>query len=237
MCYQARHVENVLRLTVASRSGSRALSFPVRHAWNGGWAGRDQRSVREHVAELAALGVPAPTVTPIWFPLSNHLVTTASSIQVTTAETSGEVEYALLFGAGEVFVTVASDHSDRGFERHGIQASKQLCPNLLAPVAWPLAECEDHWDALELRCWITSGGERRLYQEAALSALVSAAEWRQILAREGLEREGLVFLSGTPGTIGGLAFGDAYDLELRDPLLGRSISHSYSVEVLGPGHQ
>ena len=230
-------MDNRLRLTIASHDGTQPLDFDVQRAWNGGWAGRDLESVRAHVEEMREHGIPAPTVTPIWFPLANHLVTTSGHIQVTTAETSGEIEYALLVRDGHVYVTVASDHSDRGLERHGVQASKQLCPNVLAPVVWPLHECEDHWDELLLRCWITLGTERRLYQEAALAELISARGWLAAIDREGIAAEGLVFLSGTPGTIGGLAFGDAYDLELRDPVLGRSISHSYTVEALGPGHQ
>jgi hypothetical protein len=226
-----------VQLTVTSALGSRPLEFDVSAVWNGGWAGRDQAEVRAHVAELAAHGVPAPAVTPIWFPLSTNLATTAGRVQVISGESSGEVEYALLFAPEEVLVTVASDHSDRGFERYSIQASKQLYPNVIAPDAWPLSECEDHWDSLQLRCWITGAGSRRLYQEAALSSLIGAREWIRVLEREGIARPGLVFLSGTPGTVGGLAYGDAYELELADPVRGRAIRHSYTVEVLGPGHQ
>jgi hypothetical protein len=230
-------LDNRLRLTVVSTKGLRPLQFDAVRAWNGGWAGRDQHALQEHVAEMAALGVPAPKVTPIWFPLSNNLVTTADRIQVLGELTSGEVEYALLFARDAVFVTVASDHSDRGFEKHSVQASKQLYPNVIAPEVWPLADCQEHWDELVLRCWVTVKDERRLYQEAKLSTLISADAWIQRLRDEGLAREGVVFLSGTPATIGGLLYADAYEIELQDPVLRRSIRHAYEVEVLGAGHQ
>jgi hypothetical protein len=230
-------LENRLQLTVVSMDGRRPLEFDAVRAWNGGWAGRDQESVREHIAEMAALGIPAPTVTPIWFPLSNNLVTTSDRIQVLGVESSGEIEYALLLAGHDVFVTVASDHSDRGFEKYSVQASKQLYPNVIGAEVWPLGECRGHWDQLILRCWVTVKGDRRLYQEATLSALISAEAWMEVLRREGLAGEGVVFLSGTPATIGGLVFAESYEIELQDPVLQRSISHAYAVEVLGPGHQ
>ena len=58
-----------------------------------------------------------------------------------------------------------------------------------------------------------------------------------MLRREAIVGEGLVFMSGTPATVGGLTFGDRYELELEDPVLRRSLRHSYSVEVLPPGQQ
>ena len=226
-----------IRLTVRSTSGAEEVDFEVRHLWNGGWAGRDQAAVRRHVEELGRLGVPAPTTVPIFFPLSTNLVTTGDRVQVLGEDSSGEVEYALLLDADRAFITVASDHTDRGFERYGVQASKQLYPDVLAPEVWPLEECRAHWDVLRLRCWATSRGERRLYQDATLGELLGADDWLELLERHGVPRDGLVFLSGTPPTVGGLVFAEAYELELEDPVLHRAIRHGYEVEVLGPGRQ
>jgi hypothetical protein len=90
-----------------------------------------------------------------------------------------------------------------------------------------------------LRAWAIDHGERRLYQQAELAELVSADDWLERLAADDLcvRRPGLVFLSGTPPTLGGLVFGEAFEMELEDPVLGRRIRHRYDVEVLGPGHQ
>jgi uncharacterized protein DUF2848 len=227
-----------LNLTIVSRTGRAPLEFNVKAVWNGGWASRDLEAVRQHAAELAHMGVPAPTRVPIYFPLTASAAVTAERIEVLGGETSGEIEYVLLFAPdGEVYVTVASDHSDRAVERHGIQLSKQLCPDVLAAEAWPYAEVTAHWDELVLRCWATRNGHRQLYQEAALADLLSAEDWLRTLDQDHLRRPGLVFLSGTPPTLGGLVYGDRFDIELQDPVLERVIRHTYSVDVLGPGVQ
>jgi hypothetical protein len=175
---------------------------------------------------------------PIYFPLSTNMVVTADRIEVLGAETSGEIEYALLVAPdGHLYVTVASDHSDRAVERHGIQLSKQLCPDVLAPEVWPYDEIQSHWDSLVLRCWATRAERRELYQEAPLAELLSAQDWLSRLDQAQLRRPGLIFLSGTPPTMGGLVYGDSFELELEDPVLGRSIHHRYAVDVLGPGIQ
>ncbi len=230
-------MENWLSLTVVSEAGQHSWQYSVRSLWNGGWSSRDQQAVRRHVDELAIVGVPAPTTTPICFPLSNNLATTSTRIQVVGQESSGEIEYALLFNDDDLFVTVASDHTDRAFERHGIQQGKQLCPNVLAPQVWPYREVRRHWEQMVLRCWTTTQAERKLYQESSLAELLAPEDWLPILTGQGIRQSGLLFLSGTPPTIGGLLFADAYELELEDPVLGRSIRHSYQVEVLGPGRQ
>src|SRR5262249_42097802 len=219
--------------------GSQAspLDFEVKHLWNGGWAARDQGALRRHVEEMERLGVPGPTTTPIFFPLASTLATTADRIEVLGRETSGEVEYALLVDAGQILVTVASDHTDRGVERYDIHASKQLYPDVLASEAWPFDECRAHWDRLVLRSWTTALGERRMYQEAALAELLSADMWLDMLDRHGVSRQGLVFLSGTPASLGGVVFGERYEIEMGDPGLGRAVRHQDTVERTGPGHQ
>ena len=80
---------------------------------------------------------------------------------------------ALILGPGGPWVTVASDQTDRFFERHSVPAAKQLCPKVLAPTVWRLADVEAHWDELELRAWVRSGRKRRLYQEAKLGSLLA----------------------------------------------------------------
>jgi hypothetical protein len=226
-----------LAFTVVSKASRARLDFQVGALWNGGWSSRDRAAVAKHAAELAHMGVPAPQRVPIYFPLTTSMVNTDDQIQVLGPETSGEVEYVLLVGSdGRVYTTVASDHSDRAAERFGIQLSKQLCPDVLAAEVWPYDEVQPHWDRLMLRCWATKDGHRRLYQEAALAELLSADDWLSRLDGQQLRQPGLVFLSGTPPTVGGLVYADVFELELADPVLNRSIHHRYTVEVLGPGY-
>jgi hypothetical protein len=230
-------MDNVLELRVTARDGEEIVPFRVEQLWNGGWAGRNQADVQKHVDELAEHGIPGPTTVPIYFPLTNNLLTTSDRIQVVGPESSGEIEYVLLFAERGIYVGVASDHTDRAFERHGIQASKQMYPDVMAPEVWPLEEVRDHWDQLQLRCWVTAEGERRIYQDVTLAELLSADQWLEIIRRERLDRPGLAFLSGAPPTVGGLVFSPRYEIELLDPLLDRALRHAYTVEVLPHGVQ
>lgn len=222
-----------LDLRVESRAGVGHLHFPVRRLVCAGWVGRDESALREHIKELGEHGVPAPTRIPIYLNFSRYLATTSDLVEVVSTETSGEVEYVILKDADLVYVGVGSDHTDRGFERYSIPASKQMYPKVVAPLVWPYDEVRDHWDSLVLRSWTTTGETRVLYQEAELATILNAEELLDGLPREdGLSTEVLVLFSGTPATRSGLIFGDSFEFELEDPVLVRAIRHGYRVRVL-----
>ena len=105
---------------------------------------------------------------------------------------------------------------------------------MLASTVWPLADVEGHWDDLELRAWVRSGRKRRLYQEAKLGSLLALDTLLSGLRRRvGRALDGVVLLSGTVPTVDGqVVYGDAYELELADPSLGRAIRTQYAVRVL-----
>ena len=222
-----------LYLKVQGRQGSRDSAFTVDHLICAGWSGRDRQSLQAHIEELFSLGIPRPSRFPIFMNLSPYLITTDDEIAVVSDKSSGEVEYVLLCQGEEIWVTVGSDHTDREMETHSIPASKQMCPKCLASQSWPYFDLKDHWDQLVLRCWVQKGGERSLYQEAALGSIISPEELLKGLPREGLlQQEGLVLLSGTIPTQSGLVYGDSYDLEMEDPVLKRRIEYSYRVNIL-----
>ena len=225
-----------LRLVVESRDGHEPLPFTVRHLVCAGYTSRDPTEVERHVKELEGLGIQRPQEVPIFFPVASYLATVCSAIEVQGPFTSGEVEFVLLFGPGGPWVTVGSDQTDRFFERHSVPASKQLCPKVIAGTVWPMAEVEDHWDELALRSWVRSGRKRRLYQEAALAAMLPpGALLPGLRRRTGRVLDGVVFFSGTVPTLDGeLIYGDAYELELADPRLDRRIRTQYTVHVLEP---
>lgn len=225
-------MKNVLQLYHKDRE----IIFPVSKIYNGGYAGRDQAAVKAHIDELAKIGVPAPTRTPTLYPISNYLATTDRWIQVQHGKTSGEIEYALLFCKGKIYVTVASDHTDRDLENYSVPMSKQAYPNVLAPEVWDISDVKDHWDELVIRCTVIKGGNKTLYQDTKLSSLMHYSMWLQKIADIDQDLDGTILLSGTPATIGGaLIFADNYYLEMEDPVLGLKITHSYNVEVLKEG--
>lgn len=226
-----------LSLVVEGREGRTPLAFTVRHIVCAGYTSRDRIGAERHIRELEGLGIARPKEVPVFFAVASFLATVEQVVEVQGPFTSGEAEFALILGPGGPWVTVASDQTDRFVERHSVMASKQLCPKVLAPTVWPLAEVEAHWDDLELRAWVRSGRKRRLYQEAKLGSLLAPETLLAgVRRRVGRALDGVLLLSGTVPTVDGqLVYGDAYELELADPRLGRAIRTQYAVRVLEPG--
>jgi hypothetical protein len=226
-----------LPLVVESLEGKTSLTFTVRHIVCAGYTSRDPVDAERHIRELESLGIARPQEVPVFFAVASYLATVERVVEVQGPFTSGEAEVALILGPGGPWATVASDQTDRFVERHSVLASKQLCPKVLAPTVWPLAEVERHWDELELRAWVRSGRRRRLYQEARLGALLAPATLLSgVRRRVGRVLDGVILLSGTVPTVDGqVVYGDAYELELTDPRLGRAIRTQYAVRVLESG--
>lgn len=190
----------------------------------GGWTGRNAEEVRSHIEELKRIGVPGPERVPSFFRVSSNLLDTSRVIQVISDETNGEVEYVLFISSGELkYVTVGSDHTDRGVERINVHLSKQLYPKLISPLVWEFDDVKTHWDEIILRMRV----DGILSQEAKLSALLPPEE---LLKLVDLRSENAVLFSGSISWIGNsLRFGKRYSFSIVDPVLGRGISHSYEV--------
>ncbi len=224
-----------LQFQVHSGSRLSSLQFNIGQIICAGHSGRDVRSVRHHIDELLALGVAAPDRTPIFFKVSTYLATTDDDVTVQDRQTSGEVEFVLLFHNDATYLTCGSDHTHRWIERYSLEASKQMFPKVLAPDAWRLEDVENHWDQLEMRSWATIDGKRMLYQEGALGRILPPANLLDAAedAFGGSRTNGTVFMSGTLPTLGGgFVYADHFSFELRDPVLNRTIAHAYDVSQL-----
>jgi hypothetical protein len=222
-----------IELTLETKDGRSPLTFPVRRMICSGWVGRDPEALQAHIDELAEHGVPAPGRVPIYLNFSPYLVTTADLADVVSAESSGEVEFVILREGGETYVGVGSDHTDRGFEKYSIPASKQMYAKVLAPVVWPYDEVREHWNDIILRSWSSEAGTETLYQEAALATILNAEELLEGMPTgDGLREDSFVLFSGTPASLTGLLFGDEFAFEMEDPVLGRTIRHRYRVRIL-----
>lgn len=210
------------------------MDFPVRRVICAGYSGRSQDAVQAHVRELLELGMPAPESTPIFFKVSNYLATTATTVTVQDGFTSGEVEFVLLFGDGQTFVTPGSDHTHRGLEQYSIPGAKQMHSKVLAPVAWRLEDVREQWDQVMLRSWSTVNGTRELYQESSLAHVLEPERLLHEAERHFPAREpGTVFMSGTIPTVGGrMVYAERLDFEMHDPVRNRTIRHAYDVVLL-----
>lgn len=197
-----------------------------------GWAGSDEAALRHHVEELAAIGVPRPSAMPVFYRVAAATLTQSATLTVLGPDSSGEVEPVLVSLADGLWLGLGSDHTDRKAETFGIALSKQLCGKPLAGALWKLAEVEDHWDALEMRAFAVIDGRRELYQDGRLASLRPPAD---LIARRpdgaGLP-PGTAMFGGTLGAIGGIRPASRFEMELTDPVLGRSIRHGYDVTVL-----
>ncbi len=221
-----------LAFTLSTRDGAAPLTLPIDQAVIAGWTGRDPVARDHHIAELEAIGIARPASTPIYYRVAARRLTTATRIEVSGVDSSGEVEFVLIGARGRILVGVGSDHTDRKVETYGVTVSKQMCDKPLAPVLWDYADIADHWDAIVLRSYATIDGARVPYQEGSLDGMLPVAD---LIARgfgdAGLP-EGCAMFGGTFAAKDGIRPASRFEFEIDDPVLGRSIRHGYDVREL-----
>ncbi|TFV38258.1 DUF2848 domain-containing protein [Bradyrhizobium frederickii] len=197
-----------------------------------GWAGRDAAAIEHHVEELAALGIPRPSTTPLYYRVAAQTLTQDSRLTVLGPDSSGEVEPVIVAMADGLWVAIGSDHTDRKAEASGIALSKQLCGKPVGPQLWSYADVEGHWDELVLRSWATIDGKRVLYQDSPVSSLRTPRDLIRLYTGADMLSPGTLMFCGTPGAIGGIRPGTRFEMELKDPVLNRSLTHGYDIDVL-----
>ena len=208
------------------------IEVTIDHLIIAGWAGRDEKAIRHHIEELAAIGVPRPSSVPVYYRVSANNLTQSERLVVLGSDTSGEVEPVVVSLADGLWIGVGSDHTDRKAETVGIALSKQLCGKPIGCTLWRLSEVEGHWDRLMLRAWATTDGERVLYQEGQLGALLTPRELIDRRVGAGELPPGTAMFGGTLGAIGGIRPADRFEIELEDPVLGRRMQHGYDIDPL-----
>jgi len=195
-----------------------------------GWTGRDEAALRHHIEELAAIGVPRPSSVPVFYRNSFLNLTQAPVVEVLGPDTSGEAEPVIVALGDRLCLTVGSDHTDRKAETQGIALSKQLCAKPLGHDLWVLDEIAGHWDQLKLRSFATIDGQRVLYQDGTLAGMRPPAD---LIARYGSAlKSDTVMYCGTLAAIGGIRPASRFEVEIEDPVLGRTLKHAYDISVL-----
>lgn len=222
--------------TVRSATGEAVDQIAVepRQMILGGFSARSAEERERHIAELREIGIEPVAKTPAFWHMATNLLTTGSEIEVQGEATSGEVEYALVAHAGRTYVTVASDQTDREFERTSIPRSKQLCAKVLGADVVPIEDVRARWDEIELTSEVSAdGSDWRPYQRSTLDAmldpdaLIDAAGFA-----DGLP-DGTVFLSGTVPLVDGVT---RYERHFRGALTvpdgGPTLRLAYRVDVM-----
>jgi hypothetical protein len=215
-----------------TKTGAQRRAVHIGQAVIAGWTGRDAAAVEKHIAELEKIGVKRPATTPIFYRVAAARLTTGTSIEVSGAQSSGEVEFVLVKEGGRRWVGVGSDHTDRKVESYGVTVSKQMCDKPVAPTLWSYDDVAPHWNELILRSRIVENGTSVIYQEGSVAAML---EPPSLLARYnpgGTLSDGTLMFCGTLGAIGGVRPSPSFEIELHDPVLARTIRHRYDIVSL-----
>src|SRR5258707_11622785 len=217
-----------LAFTIDAQDATTPLTLPIDQAVIAGWTGRDPVARDKHIADREAIGIAGPATTPIYSRVAARRLTTEDSIEVSGAESSGEVEFVLIGWQGRIFVGVGSDHTDRKVETYSVTVSKQMCDKPIASVLWELEDVAAHWDKMILRSHALIGGTRVLYQEGTLDNLLPVEELIRGFGRGGFP-DGCAMFRGAFAAKGGIRPASRFEFELVDPVLKRSIRHVYDV--------
>jgi len=221
-----------LTFDCATSNGSDSRDRRIDHLVIAGWTGRDQAAIQAHIEELAALGVPRPATTPIFYRVAAALLSTDDVLEMSGNTSSGEVEPVLVALEDGLWVGVGSDHTDRQAETVGITLAKQLCAKAVSPTLWRFADLAGHWDQLILRSYAVVGGSRRLYQEGTAALMLRPEDLIKRYTGKTALPGGTAMFCGTMAVKGGIAPADSFEMELEDPVLKRTIRHAYRVVPL-----
>ena len=140
-----------------SKGGADRAEFLPETLIVAGWTGRDEKALRHHIEELAAIGVPRPSSVPVFYRISTANLVQTARVEVLGPDTSGEAEPVVVAMKDGLWLGVGSDHTDRKAETMGIALSKQLCAKPVGKTLWRLDDVAAHWDRLILRAHATIG--------------------------------------------------------------------------------
>ncbi|WP_209125644.1 DUF2848 family protein [Alkalihalobacillus sp. BA299] len=198
-----------------------------------GYSGSDVEKVQEHIDELAELGIPKPPEVPMLYPVRVSSLNQSGSMEILGTQTSGEAEIVLIFGGNEdeVYISVGSDHTDRGLETVDINKSKQVCDKPLAQEAWRLSSVVDRWNEMKLVSKVLINGKWEPYQEQYVTAILPLEKILDYLKNKNLDLKNSVVFAGTVPLLDGFKYGDGYEVKLVDPD-NNSITCTYTVKNL-----
>lgn len=224
--------DQMISLKLVKGGAETACRVGVGQAVIAGWTGRDPEAVEEHIRELEALGVARPPSVPVFYRVAAARLTTDEEIEVSGADSGGEVEFVLLRYDGKLWVGVGSDHTDRAVETYNVTVSKQMCDKPIAPIFWNFDEVAAHWDQLVLRSWTGARDDAALYQEGPVTAMRTPDDLIVRFGDGAGLAEGTLMFGGTLAAIGGVRPTAQFAFEIEDPVLGRKIHHRYATRQL-----
>ena len=199
-----------------------------------GYTGRDELAVREHIDELAAIGVAPPPQVPMLYELSSDLISTSEAVAVAGGMATGEVEPVLIRHGGRWYLGIGSDLTDRDLERDDVKTSKAACPKPMGKTAvlLPADVADGGFDAVWDLVVANSYVDDELYQSGSLASLRRPSDIIQRIigagfAGDSTERDVVVFTGTIPLVGGKFREGQTWRGTLTLPD-GRVINHEHN---------
>ena len=107
-----------------------------------------------------------------------------------------------------------------------------MCAKPIAAKAWRYEDVRPHWDQLMLRSDVRHGGERSSIRRDSVATMRPPEELIKLYTGGGTLPAGTAMFCGTLAVHGNIASADRFEMELNDPVLGRTISHAYTISTL-----
>jgi len=205
-----------------------AFDFQTKQLIVAGWTGRDAKAVQHHIDELAEIGVAPPSKVPLFYRVSNGLLTTDPVIEVLGSASSGEAEPLVVMHDGKLWLGLSSDHTDRQLETTSVAASKQICAKPCSTKLWDLALLADRLEAIQIQSWIYENSEWVLYQDGSLGQIRPL----ETLIEAANMQDGSAMLCGTFAAIGGVRAAVRFRATMRDPVTDAEITLDYEARTL-----
>ncbi len=199
-----------------------------------GYTGRDQGSVTSHIDELKRLGVTPPYSIPALYWISPARLIQHNTITVIGKRTSPEVEFFLATDRdGQLYVSVASDHTDRELETISVAKAKQICDKVIGDIFWKVSDIESHWDEIQLSSAVLQDDKWQEYQKGSLKDILPYQSILTLLQDEAIAANKPAILSGTVPLIEGEpVYSTSCKITLLDPILQRKITKTYTIVAL-----
>lgn len=199
-----------------------------------GYTGRNREKVQAHIDELNKLGVTTPYDIPALYWISPTRLSNHEELVVVGNETSPEVEFFIgTDQEGNLYVTVASDHTDRELETVSVGKSKQVCDKILGDLFWKVEDTAEHWDEIQLESQVLQEGRWITYQSGTLADIMHYQELLELIGKDLPAGEAPALLSGTlPLKEGETIYSTGCIIKMSDPVLKRQIVKQYTVTVL-----
>ncbi|WP_321329521.1 DUF2848 family protein [uncultured Ilyobacter sp.] len=212
-------------------SGQEKFSVPYEKVLVIGYSGRNMEKTMEHIKELEEqLNVPAPKKIPTIFECSLETLTQEKNIKFVGDQTSGEIEYIIIYMNGKTYIGIGSDHTDRKLESVSVPKSKQVCAKPIGNELWDYDDIKEHWDQIKMvSCQIIDGKEVK-YQDGKLADILKVEKILEELKERVGNIDNSIIYSGTVPLLDGFKYGDTFKCMMIDEVLKRTLKLEYGID-------